>query len=298
MTLHAVVLGFLGRRYWVKISSFVMVNISHIFDILYGGVDFTLPGNGGRECVDYLTFKQRIIETVVYELFTIFIFCKVIREVSIPKDLPVYREGTGAGKKFLLVSLCLVFGIEIGFKFATKQVIFLLNPCHGLTVIQIYLLAFPPSKKVLCVFRVHNYLLFGALQAVLFPVVNTRMLPFEVTNYWIQHLLILVVVPFFLVSCQGPFVLEPIWDFTWATMTFTLFSFYMLLVLQPLGMILQVNLNNMVCPAVSDPFSGPYYRILACCHQPLLIFIYGKLFCVMGHKLTDYLYGAEPQKTD
>jgi len=123
-------------------------------------------------------------------------------------------------------------------------------------------------------------------------------LPFEVANYWIQHLLILAVVPFFLVSCQGPFVLEHLWDFTWPTLTFTLFSFYMLLFLQPLGMILQVNLNNMVCPAVSDPFSGPYYRIIGCCHQPLLIFLYGKIFCVLGRKFVEGFSGTQLQKLD
>ena len=115
----------------------VMFNMTHIVDILYGGVDFTLPGNGGKECVEYLTLKQRIIETVVYELFTVFVFYKILGKVSMPKELPVSREGNGAGKRFLLVLLCVVFGIEIGFKFATKQVIFLLNPCHVVTVIQV-----------------------------------------------------------------------------------------------------------------------------------------------------------------
>ena len=114
-----------------------MLDITHIVDILYGGVDFTLPGNGGKECVEYLTLKQRIVETVVYELFTIFVFYNILGKVSMPKELAVYRDGTGAGKRFLLVLLCLVFGIEIGFKFATKQVIFLLNPCHVVTAIQV-----------------------------------------------------------------------------------------------------------------------------------------------------------------
>jgi len=273
-----------------------MINVNYITDVLYGGVDFALPGNGGRECVDYLTPQQRIVETVVYELFTIFVFWKMLGTVSFPRELPAYREGTGVGKRFILVLLCLIFGIEIGFKFATKQVIFLLNPCHVITAIQIYLLAVPPSKRVLCVFRIHIYLLFGALQAILFPVVNTRLLPFEVATYWIQHILIFIIVPFFLISCQGPFTLEPVCDFTWATLTFTLVSFYHLLVLQPLGMLLHVNLNNMVCPAVSDPFSGPYYRIIACCHQPAMIFLIGKLFCVTGHKFVDLLYGSQPKK--
>lgn len=32
----------------------------------------------------------------------------------------------------------MVFGMEIGFKFATKQLIYLLNPCHVTTAIQVY----------------------------------------------------------------------------------------------------------------------------------------------------------------
>lgn len=275
-----------------------MIEVKYVTDVLYGGVDFTLPGNGGKECAEFLPLGQRVVETVVYELFTILVFWKMLGKVSVPEDLPAYREGSGVGKRLLLVVHCLVFGIEIGFKFATKQVIFLLNPCHVITAIQIYLLVEPPSKRVLWVFRIHNYLLFGALQAILFPVVNTRLLPFEVATYWIQHTLILIVVPFFLVSLQGPFVLEPMWDFTWATLTFTFFSFYMLLFLQPLGMILHINLNNMVCPAVSDPFSGPYYRIIACCHQPLLIFLIGKIFCIVGHQFVKALYGTEGKKEE
>lgn len=275
-----------------------MIDVNYIADVLYGGVDFSLPGNGGKECAAFLSSSQRVVETAVYEFFTCFVLWKMLGKLSIPEKLPAYREGTGVGKRLLLVVHCLIFGIEIGFKFATKQVIFLLNPCHVLTAIQIYLLAVPPSKRVLCVFRIHNYLLFGALQALLFPVVNTRLLPFEVATYWIQHTLILIIVPFFLVSCQGPFTLEPVWDFTWATLTFTVFSFYMLLFLQPLGMLLHVNLNNMVCPAVSDPFSGPYYRLIACCHQPALIFLIGKIFCVVGHKFVEVLYGPQPKKVE
>lgn len=47
----------------------------------------------------------------------------------------------------------------------------------------------------------------------------------------------------------------------------------------------RVNLNNMLCPAVSDPFNGPFYRLFAIAHQTILIPSLGKIYALLARRL-------------
>jgi len=47
------------------------------------------------------------------------------------------RQKDRGGRKTLLAIVSLVFGMEIAYKFSTRTVIFLLNPCHVITAIQV-----------------------------------------------------------------------------------------------------------------------------------------------------------------
>lgn len=82
----------------------------------------------------------------------------------------------------------------------------------------------------------------------------------------------------------GIYTMEPLNDFHWVFMTIGAVRFYHYLILQPLSFITEVNLNNMMCPAISDPFKGPYYRIAANVHQTFFYILHGKLYCLIGSR--------------
>lgn len=78
--------------------------------------------------------------------------------------------------------------------------------------------------------------------------------------------------------------MEPLFNFHWAFMALGVMRLYHYLILQPLSFITEVNLDSMLCPAISDPFAGPWYRLAANIHQTLFIIVHGKIYCFLGNK--------------
>ena len=175
-----------------------------MLDWTFNGVDFNLDGNGGVECSNYLSYTQIIIETICVTLFASFFEIYYPWMKSICNYKPNLELRERFGRKLLLAGLCLIWGIEIGYKLSTRQLIFILNPCHVTTLIQIILLISPPRRWVHILFRIQTYFACGATVAILFPVLNTRHLPFEVASYYIHHGLLLVT-PLYLQRLGGLF---------------------------------------------------------------------------------------------
>uniref|UniRef100_A0A6A7G939 Transmembrane protein 164-like n=1 Tax=Hirondellea gigas TaxID=1518452 RepID=A0A6A7G939_9CRUS len=261
-------------------GQFSRYTIPTALDWSYGGVNSSIPGNGGPECAAFLTLERRLLETVAACCLSIFYTCWSWRCMTLPAALPIIRQDRG-GKRLLLVIVSLIFGMEIGFKFATKQLIYLLNPCHMTTALQIYLLAAPPSRFVTVLFRIHINYLNGAALAMLFPVTNSRLLPAEEEVYWIQHTLMFVT-PYYLLRLGGVYTIEPLRDFSWSLFSTGLIFLYHFLPLQAIALAAEVNLNNMLCPAISDPFYGPHYRLVALLHQSMCIPFVAKTFCALA----------------
>uniref|UniRef100_A0A8C2ICR5 Transmembrane protein 164 n=1 Tax=Cyprinus carpio TaxID=7962 RepID=A0A8C2ICR5_CYPCA len=260
-------------------------NIYSLLDWMYGGVDPMFEGNGGPECAAFLSPRQRIFETLIIVFFSILEVVVAFKKINVPKEVrDVGKDGRRSkedtwGKNLLLVALCMTFGVEVGFKFATKTVIYLLNPCHVVTMVQIFLLACPPCKTAMVIFRLQVHMLNGALLALLFPVVNTRLVSMFPSLVFILELSALLCHVFRLSGVYKP---EPLGDMWWALLSSGILFLYHFVFLQGLGMLTEVNLNNMLCPAVSDPFYGPWYRVWATGHQTALTLVHGKALTILS----------------
>jgi len=257
----------------------------------YSGVDHKIPGNGGDECLALIPNTQKAVETVVLTVIAVVQICYVWPRLRVTNTSPpVNNHSDTIGRRVLLMIMCLTFGAEIGFKLASRQMIWILNQCHVVTMIQIYLLVAPPSKLVTGIFRVHIHCLNGAAMAMLFPILNTRHMPFEVEIYFIQHAMMFVI-PAYLIRQRGAYTPEPLGDYSWIHLTIGILLIYHWMPLQFFALISHVNVNNMMCPAVSDPFHGRWYRIAAAGHQALLILFHGKTYVYV----CSWLFGDKSQ---
>jgi len=253
-----------------------------LLDIFASGIDFSLPGNGGPDCLATTSYSGRALESTVSVItFATAIIAGLKGHIK-PSITEKWKSSiVRAG---LLYSMLITWAAEVGYKLVTKQFIFVINPCHVLCVIHIYLLSnihhqFIVFKTYL--FRIHLFFLHGPLMAVIFPVTNTLFLPGEVATYWIEHILLLTI-PIFLIKHYS----VPMKSFrelmNWTLLSYGIWGMYNFVFLQPLAILTLGNLNSVLCPAITDPFRGPHYRLYALVHQFIATIVSGVFWCIFG----------------
>ena len=144
-------------------------------NILFGGVNFTIDGEGGPDCVSFLRESHRLIETLTFVCINGVILLWAARKVSLPQqEISNVKIKTQNTEKILFVILLTVFLLEVryaahkvvsfinptipdsplfSYKALSRQMLWLLNPCHMLTLLQLLLLYIPSSPASRVLFR-------------------------------------------------------------------------------------------------------------------------------------------------
>lgn len=159
----------------------------------YDGVNASIPRNTGAECVNYLSTVRHVGESATIIPLSLIIFNYGVSKLP---ALNVNYDGTNRiwfGKQLLLIIMTSLLGLEMGFKLCTRTAIYILNPCHVTSILQVYLLASKPTKWTTTLFRIHINYLNGPLLAFLFPEHDSRKITFELPTYYIQHGLMFVI---------------------------------------------------------------------------------------------------------
>lgn len=119
----------------------------------YAGINFSAKptepwaDDGGIECAAHSTLRQRLVETIItvivasYEIYYAIYHEKSQLGTSFPREYARERQGRPSVlRRLVLVCYALLWGIEIGFKLASRQLIYILNPCHMVTLIQVIII--------------------------------------------------------------------------------------------------------------------------------------------------------------
>lgn len=112
--------------------------LRHYLGWAFEGVDPSLAGNGGEDCINFIPRNQKIFETILFSTIACLEIYFSYTRMQLPEKInPPEHGGDRTGKKVLLFFHSIIFGIELGFKLSTKQLIWILNPCHLVTMLQV-----------------------------------------------------------------------------------------------------------------------------------------------------------------
>ncbi|MCP9258554.1 hypothetical protein DINM_001582 [Dirofilaria immitis] len=260
-----------------------------IYDYLLGGINNFIPENGGPQCLEFLSLWQRVVETLILVPFAIagiIISSKNLEPINLPnfdkvsvsvdKNVVLTNSGKNLVKYYILTFYCFIFGSEIIYKLINRTVIFILNPCHIASALQILLLMMGTNNHKMCLlFRFQMYMLPGALLSFMFPSVDSRMTSeifFKYKQQYRNHKITAEERQNDRCASIGKpdSYSTQIQEFPGEVLTY--FAQHLLI------LVTQANLGYIICPALNDPFYGRFYRPIAVTHQGILMLIVTKIF--------------------
>ena len=103
--------------------------------VLYGGIRLDIPGHGGAECAAYLSTGTKIAETCLSTVMMLVCLVYTLKHVTLPSKPPPENEHLWT--KPLLGLLSIILGLESSYKITSGDLLYILNPCHMLTVVEV-----------------------------------------------------------------------------------------------------------------------------------------------------------------
>jgi len=196
-----------------------LLMVSVVYDILFAGVLQKAGEWGGPECravgEKHVSNNMRIIETGGWLIVSVSVWYLLDvpglfrwMEKSTTKELEAQAQSKMNAKPSLLLayervlaSIHFAMTMQLVYwKFNDKVMIMLAQPCHVLLFLQgVALLSTTSLGPLITVLQLPT--LFGALLAMIVPA-TSGLTPFEVTCYWLEHILIQIG-PFYLLSRQN-----------------------------------------------------------------------------------------------
>ncbi len=254
--------------------------INPIIKRFIGGVftDNQDPDNGGHECAHFMTFKFRLGISFVAIIIYYLIYRSTIKKLQ--KELTT-EEAKIVTQPSLLELILGYFSIGLFiinciYKMNSGQLIFIMNPCHMISLVEGYLLISPNGLTQRTVYTVLMNTLFSPWIALFFPVTAGLDAPFEVPLFWIEHFNCALISPLVLSMAHRYYNKSTI-SLRNHLFSHILFGAYQRVVLFPLSQLSHVNLNFTLCGASVDPFLsffGRWYYIVS----DFYIFAGGEVF--------------------
>jgi hypothetical protein len=162
------------------------------------------------------------------------------------------------------------------YKINARQLVFILNPCHMVGMLEGYLLISRNGLFQRTLYTVLMNTLFSPWIAIFFPVTAGLDAPFEIPLFWIEHFNTALFSPLMLSMTHRYYNKNTI-SLRNHVFSHIMFAYYQRIILFPISQLTDANLNFTLCAASVDPFEkivGKWYYIVS----DLYIFLGGELF--------------------
>jgi len=214
----------------------------------------------------YLSPEQHVLEFPLINLSFagLFAYFAFRLEQHGPASIPAAPEGT-VFMYILAAMLGFSFLNAIYYKWCTKSLVFLLQPCHVVTLVELLVLLWPRSLafNMTELFNLMLYWIWNPLIAITQPDLRDYQRYWDIFIFFFQHALV-IFLPFYLIFTRQ----YDFFGWTWNSLmvAFSLQVFYHFLVLEVVNLMMGTNLNYMMSPP-PGPLArlSSWYRLIMLC---------------------------------